>query len=201
MHVVDDALSAEVVIGAAVLAAGGVAMGLSRLTLERIPTAGVLSACFFVASLIHVPLGPSSVHLILNGLAGLALGWAAFPALLVGLLLQAVFFGFGGVTALGVNVLAIAGPAVIVGMALRGPVARATPRGAAVLGGIAGAGSIALTAIFVAGALALTGDAFLPAAQLVLAAHVPVMVVEGLVTAAAVHLARKVKPELFAALA
>ena len=44
----------------------------------------------FVASLVHVPVGPSSMHLVLNGLLGLLLGWAAFPAILVGLLLQAV---------------------------------------------------------------------------------------------------------------
>ncbi|MDJ0931506.1 energy-coupling factor ABC transporter permease [Breoghania sp.] len=34
-----------------------------------------------------MPIVPSSVHLILNELAGLVLGWAAFPALFVGLLL------------------------------------------------------------------------------------------------------------------
>ncbi|MCV6597055.1 MAG: cobalt transporter CbiM, partial [Mangrovicoccus sp.] len=103
MHIVDGALSNPVVIGGAIAAAGGIAMGLRSLDLDRIPTAGVLSAAFFVASLIHVPIGPSSVHLILNGLAGLLLGWAAFPALFVGLLLQAVFFGFGGLTVLGIN--------------------------------------------------------------------------------------------------
>ena len=115
MHIVDGALSNPVVIGGAVAAAGGVAMGLRSLDLDRIPTAGVLAASFFVASLIHVPIGPSSVHLILNGLAGLLLGWAAFPALFVGLLLQAVFFGFGGLTVLGINALNIAFPAVLAG--------------------------------------------------------------------------------------
>jgi len=37
-----------------------------RVGAMRIPAAGVLSASFFVASLIHVPIGPSSVHLILT---------------------------------------------------------------------------------------------------------------------------------------
>ena len=40
--------------------------------------AGLLGAAFFVASLIHVPIGFSSAHLILNGLLGVVLGWAAF---------------------------------------------------------------------------------------------------------------------------
>ena len=98
MHIVDGALSTEVVTGGAVLAVAGIAYGLKHLSMEKIPAAGMLSATFFVASLIHVPLGPSSIHLIMNGVAGMILGWAAFPALFVGLLLQAVFFGFGGIT-------------------------------------------------------------------------------------------------------
>jgi len=196
MHIVDGALAGEVVAGGAVLAAGGLAMGLRGLDLERIPAAGLLSATFFTASLIHVPLGPSSVHLIMNGLAGLVLGWAAFPALFVGLLLQAVFFGFGGVTVLGVNTVAIALPAVLFGLVARGTLRTAPPARAAVVGSLAGGGAIAGTAVLVAAALALSGEAFVPAAKLVLAAHVPIMIVEAFVCAAAVVLIRKVKPEL-----
>jgi cobalt/nickel transport system permease protein len=197
MHIVDGALSNPVVIGGAVAAVGGIAMGLRNLPLERIPAAGVLSASFFVASLIHVPIGPSSVHLILNGLAGLVLGWAAFPALFVGLLLQAVFFGFGGLTVLGVNAVNIALPAVLVGLAFRPLVARGTPMQGAIWGGIGGGLAIAATTLAVALSLALTGDEFLLAAKLVFFAHIPVMVIEALLTGAAVLLARRVKPELF----
>ena len=49
----------------------------------------------------------------------------------------------------------------------------------------------------VALSLALSGDAFLPAAKLVFFAHIPVMAIEALLTGFAVLLARKVKPELF----
>ncbi len=199
MHIVDGALAGEVVAGGAVLAVGGLAIGLRSLDLDRIPAAGLLSATFFTASLIHVPLGPSSVHLIMNGLAGLVLGWAAFPALFVGLLLQAVFFGFGGVTVLGVNTVAIALPAVLVGLLARRALRTAPPGGAVAIGAVAGGGAIAGTALLVAAALALSGDAFVPAAKLVLVAHVPIMVVEAFVCAAAVVLIRKVKPELFGA--
>ncbi|MCG7493527.1 cobalt transporter CbiM [Thalassobius sp. Cn5-15] len=197
MHIVDGALSNPVVIGGAVAAVGGIAMGLRNLPLERIPAAGVLSASFFVASLIHVPIGPSSVHLILNGLAGLVLGWAAFPALFVGLLLQAVFFGFGGLTVLGVNAVNIALPAVLVGLAFRPMVARGTPMQGAIWGGIGGGLAIAATTLAVALSLALTGDEFLLAAKLVFFAHIPVMAIEAFLTGAAVLLARRVKPELF----
>ncbi|WP_444464715.1 cobalt transporter CbiM [Rhodobacter capsulatus] len=199
MHIVDGALANPVVIGGAVAAAGGIALGLRAMTMERIPAAGVLSAAFFVASLVHVPIGPSSVHLILNGMAGLVLGWAAFPALFVGLLLQAVFFGFGGVTVLGVNTFNIAMPAAIVGLAL-GPLIRRGVAHAAVWGGVGGALAIALTTLCVAVCLALSGDQFLPAAKLVFLAHIPVMAVEAVLTAAAVSLALRVKPELFHAM-
>ncbi len=197
MHIVDGALSNPVVIGGAVAAAGGIALGLKSLDLDRIPTAGVLSASFFVASLIHVPIGPSSVHLILNGLAGLLLGWAAFPALFVGLLLQAVFFGFGGLTVLGINTVNIALPAVLTWMIFGRLIARGSPVHGAIWGGIGGAFSIAATTAFVAVSLALSGDEFLPAAKLVFFAHIPVMAIEAVLTGFAVLLARKVKPELF----
>lgn len=201
MHVVDGALSTEVVVVGGLLAAGGVGLGLKSLTLEKVPAAGMLSATFFVASLIHVPIGPSSVHLIMNGLAGLVLGWAAFPALFVALLLQAVFFGFGGLMVLGVNTLAIALPAVLLGVLCRKGVASADIRVAALAGAGAGGGAIALTALFVAFALWVSGQEFLPAAQLVVLAHLPVMVIEALVCAAAVVLVRRVNPALFGALA
>ncbi|MGP3698054.1 cobalt transporter CbiM [Rhodobacter sp. NSM] len=196
MHIVDGALSGPVVVAGAVLAAAGVGQGLRHLPVEKIPVAGMLSATFFVASLVHVPIGPSSVHLILNGLAGLVLGWAAFPALFVGLLLQAVFFGFGGVTVLGVNTLNIAAPAVLAGMLCRRGLA-GPPAMAAISGAVGGALAIALTAVCVGAALALSGEQFLPAAKLVFLTHIPVMAVEAAITGAAVSLIRQVKPELF----
>ncbi len=197
MHIVDGALTNPVVIGGGAGAIAGIALGLRKLDIEKIPAAGVLSATFFVASLVHVPVGPSSVHLIMNGLAGLVLGWAAFPALFIGLLLQAVFFGFGGVTVLGVNTVAIALPAVLVHFLCRHGVHSGNPTISALWGGIAGGGAIALTTLLVALFLALSGEAFVPAAKLVFFAHIPVMVVEALLCAAAVYLVCKVKPELF----
>lgn len=201
MHIVDGALSGPVIAAGTALAVAGVAVGLRKMPMEKIPVAGVLSAAFFVASLIHAPVGPSSVHLILNGLVGLALGWAAFPALFVGLLLQAVFFGFGGFTTLGVNTVIVALPAVIVGYVCRPRIVDGSPTAAALWGATAGALAIALTAALAGVALAASGDEFVPAAKFIFIAHVPVMAIEAALTGAAVLLARRVKPELFDALA
>ncbi len=200
MHIVDGALATEVVATGGLLAAGGIALGLRELTLEKIPAAGVLSATFFVASLVNVPVGPSSVHLIMNGLAGLVLGWAAFPALFVALLLQAVFFGFGGLLVLGVNTLNIALPAVAMYYICRTGAACDSPRLGALWGALAGAGAIVLTCVMVALSLLASGQEFLAAAKLVMLAHIPVMIIEGFICAAAVLLIKRVKPEVFGAL-
>jgi cobalt/nickel transport system permease protein len=198
MHIVDGALSAPVIVVGSALAVVGIGIGLRQMPMEKIPAAGVLSATFFVASLVHVPIGPSSVHLIVNGLAGLVLGWAAFPALFVGLLLQAVFFGFGGLTVLGVNTFNIALPAVIVYYVCRPGIVSGSPKVAALWGALGGALAIALTTVLVGLALAFSGEEFVPAAKLVFFAHIPVMAIEAALTGAAVFLARRVKPELFA---
>lgn len=197
MHIVDGALSDSVVIGGGVLAAAGIAYGLRKMDLDRIPQIGMLSATFFIASLIHVPVGPSSLHLILNGLIGLALGWTAFPALFIALLLQAAFFGYGGVVVLGVNTVNIALPAVLMGLLFRKLLLTSPPKKAAIWGGVAAASSIALTAVMVGASLALSGDAFIPAAKLALLSHIPVLVVEAVVTAATVFLLVRVKPDFF----
>jgi len=112
MHISEGVLSAPVLAAGASFSAGGVCLGLKRMDYDRIPFVAILTSTFFVASLIHIPLGPSSVHLILNGLLGLILGWSAFPAILVALTLQAMLFQFGGLTVLGVNTFTMAFPAI-----------------------------------------------------------------------------------------
>jgi cobalt/nickel transport system permease protein len=82
-----------------------------RLTDAEIPQLALMSAAFFVASLIHVRIGPTSVHLLLNGLVGVVLGRRAVLAIFMGLVLQAVLIGHGGYLSLGVNVCVMTLPA------------------------------------------------------------------------------------------
>ncbi|NQT53546.1 cobalt transporter CbiM [bacterium] len=201
MHIADGVLSEPVLVVGGVLAVAGVAMGLRRMDYERIPRVGVLASVFFVASLIHVKIGPSSAHLILNGLTGLVLGWAAVPALLVGLVLQLMFFGFGGVSALGVNVVVMAAPAVVCyllfGRAMRSTSLRTGTVG--ILAFAAGALGVALSAALAVAALLTTGREFAGVVVLVFGAHIPVMIIEGLVVTHVVLFLRKVRPELLEA--
>lgn len=195
MHISEGVLSGPVLAAGWALAAGGTWLGLKRLDHERIMTVAMLAAAFFVASLIHFPVGPTSVHLVLNGLLGTVLGWAAFPAILVGLLLQAVFFQFGGFTTLGVTTFNLAAPAVLCHILLRGFVLKG---GAArpVAAFCAGAVPVALSGLLVAASLALTDEGFLAAAGTLFLAHLPVMGIEGVVTVFVVSFLAKVQPEI-----
>jgi cobalt/nickel transport system permease protein len=85
----------------------------------EVPRIGVLAAAFFVASQVHLPLGGASVHLLLNGLVGVVLGRRSGIAIGVGVLLQTLLFGHGGLTTLGVNVVVLAVPALVAGECVR----------------------------------------------------------------------------------
>ncbi|MBW1918261.1 MAG: cobalt transporter CbiM [Deltaproteobacteria bacterium] len=195
MHISEGVLSPPVLLAGAGLAVLGTATGLKKMDYESIPRVAILSSAFFVASLIHVPVGPSSVHLVLNGLLGLLLGWAAIPAILVALFLQALLFQFGGLTVLGVNTVIMALPALMSYYLCRPLVRR---KGVVALVGAftAGASAVLLGALLVGVALVTTGQAFLKAAQLVVLAHIPIMIIEGLVTVFIFVFLQKVKPEV-----
>lgn len=195
MHISEGVLSPAVLAGSAALASVGTAIGLKKLDYEAIPRVAVLSAAFFVASLIHVPVGPVGLHLVLNGLMGLLLGWVAVPAILIALFLQALLFQFGGLTVLGVNTVTMAAPAVACFYAYRGLLRRqGTP--AAVGAFACGATAILLSGLLVAAALITTGQAFFKVAELILLAHVPVMIVEGVITLFIFLFLKKVRPEM-----
>ncbi len=197
MHISEGVLSPTVLLGGAVLAAAGIAAGMQDLDQKEIPSMGILSAAFFVASLIHVPVGPVSPHLILNGMVGLVLRWKAFPVILVGVALQALLFQFGGITTLGVNTLNMALPAVVCYGLFGWGLKPGASRPALIFSAFAsGFGAVLMTGIMVGFSLYLTGEAFLPAAKLVVAAHLPVMLIEGVLTAVCALFLKKVRPEL-----
>jgi len=189
-------LSAPVLATGAALAAAGVAVGVRRMASEDVPKVAVLSSAFFVASLVHVPVGPSNVHLVLNGVTGLLLGWAAFPAILVGATLHALLFQFGGLTSLGVNTLNMAFPALVCYYAFSPLLRRGTRRAMHLAGFLTGAVAIGLSGLLLAATLAWSDESFLEVAGLTLVAHLPVMGVEGLLTASCVAFLGRVKPEL-----
>lgn len=195
-HIPDGVLSAPVLIAGALVSAGLLTLALRRLDYERLPQAAVLAAAFFVSSLISIPIGPSSVHLLLNGLMGLLLGWTAVPALLVALVLQAAFFGFGGVLVLGVNTMNMAVPALVCALAVAPLARRVAPRRLFWVGAAAGTLGVLLTAVLVALSLGLSGEPFVPAARVLAIAYLPLAAVEALITGTVVAFLQRVDPEL-----
>jgi cobalt/nickel transport system permease protein len=196
MHISEGILSAPVLATGAGLTVACVAVGLKKLDYDKLPETAVLASVFFVASLIHLNVGPVAVHLVLSGVCGLVLGWLAFPAILVGLTLQAVLFQHGGLTTLGVNTFNMAFPAVVLGYVCRRGVLSDSPVVRGVAEFACGAGAILFSAILVALSLIATGRAYIAPAEVALLAHVVVMILEGILTVFIVEFLRKVRPEI-----
>lgn len=211
MHIPDGILPAQVC--AAGYAITGLATWYSLRQINRkpdpmaeIPKASLLTAAFFVASSIYIPIPPASVHLILNGLLGVVLGYFSFPAILIGLFFQALVIGHGGLTTLGVNAAMMGIPAWAayhlfqahryLGRKLPEPTRIAL---FAFLGGTLGLGlSVLIFLTLVILHLPAEVDARAEQAAVVAFSlgHVLVMVVEGLFTAMLVLFLHRAKPEL-----
>ena len=196
MHLSEGVLHTPVLLAGVALAGVGVAVGLRRLESERLPLTALFAAAFFVAGTIHVPVGIGSVHLILNGMAGLFLGWAVFPAFLIALLLQVLFFSFGGFAVLGVNLCVMALPAVAAHYLLRGylkpgmgPVAKLFAGLGAGIIGVGGAGALASLVLALDG-----GKRYQDLFALLLLSHLPVFVLDGIISYGVISLLSKMYP-------
>jgi len=192
MHISEGVLSGYPLVVGAVGAAVGVAVGLKKIEMNDIPRVGIVSAALFVASLIHINVGPVSVHLILNGVGGIILGMQLFPAYFVALLLQVLLFQFGGITVLGVNICTMAFSGVIGGYLGKYIIKRGIQPW--IGGAIAGGTGVIMAGIFTAMALVFSGDVFIVTAKLVLIAHLPVVVIESIVGGFVIAYLYKIMP-------
>ena len=192
MHLSEGVLHTPVLLAGVAFAVVGVAVGLRRLESERLPLTALFAAAFFVAGTV----GIGSVHLILNGMAGLFLGWAVFPAFLIALLLQVLFFSFGGFAVLGVNLCVMALPAVAAHYVLRGYLKPDMGRmaklftglGAGIIG-VGGAGALASLVLAIDG-----GKHYQDLIALLLLSHLPVFVLDGIISYGVISLLSKMYP-------
>ncbi|TVQ56977.1 MAG: cobalt transporter CbiM [Rhodobacteraceae bacterium] len=203
MHLPDGL--APVGLAAAGYAGGAALLGLSLARIARLPDPGaampraaMLTAVFFAASAIAVPAPPTTVHPMLAGLMGVMLGWFAVPAIFVGLFLQAVLFGHGGLTTLGLNGLILAPPALVAWATWRA-LGRRAPTLAA---GVAGAGGVVLALAIFAGFVLIGLPAAVDAAAeraalgVFVLAHLPLVVGEGVLVAVVLRVLERVEPGL-----
>jgi cobalt/nickel transport system permease protein len=198
MHISDGILSAPVLIGGWAGAAALSAVTLRRIKLEEIPKISVLTAVFFVADLVHVPAGPTSVHLILNGLMGIILGIRAFPAVFLGVALQTILLGHGGVTVIGQNAVNLGGGALVAFGVWQLRHLTRFKRREVVFGALAGAIGVFASGMLMATALVLSGREFFVQAKLVVVAHSVIMILEAIVAGTCAGYLARVKPEALA---
>ena len=199
MHLSEGVLHSSTLLIGAVGAVLGLAIGLKKMTGDKLALTALFSASFFVASTIHIPVGIGSVHLILNGIAGLFLGWRVFPAFLIALTLQALMFSFGGLAVLGVNLCIMALPAVVVRLCvfpwLKANFCRQRLIVSGILSGVIGVGGAALLASCV---LAFDGsNQYHDLISLLLVSHLPVFVVDSLISVGVLLTLVKMLPSAF----
>lgn len=211
MHIPDGFLPVQVCLGGYGIT--GLLTWYSLRSIDRepdpaanIPKASLLAATFFVASAIRIPIPPASVHLVLNGALGAVLGFYAFPAILIGLFFQALVFGHGGLSTLGINAVMIGGPALISAQIFQvygifeSWWGRQVATGFfAFLAGACGVGlaSLAFFAIVImtipAGFDVATEQAAIYA---LMVAHIPLILLEGIFTTSLTLFLQRVKPEM-----
>ncbi|MEO0947159.1 MAG: cobalt transporter CbiM [Cyanobacteria bacterium J06641_5] len=207
MHLPDGIVSPTVAIAGYGLAGGMTWFCLKKIdragnVTEQIPKAALLTAGFFTISSIHVPLPFGSIHLLLNGLIGIVLGYLAFPAISIGLFFQAVLFQHGGLSTLGLNAVLMGLPALLayglyqLGQRWQRPWQQGT------LAFVAGGGAL-LTSAAIFSTLAIAHipadlDAGLEQAGIIagLALYSVQALIEGAFTVMAVTYFARVKPEL-----
>jgi len=166
-----------------------------KLREEEIPRIGVFTAAFFIASSLRIPIGFASVHLILNGLVGVTLGRRAMLSVAVGLVLQSLLLHHGGLDALGVNAAVVGLPAILAGLLY--PVLKRLGLPAFLRGSILGGGAVAGSALLNFLVLLFGGkEDWELLAKAILLAHIPVVIVEGVLLGVLVGYLENVKPEM-----
>lgn len=208
MHMPDGYINLATSAGAAVVAAGGVATSLRKSAKElaerQVPLAGLTAAYVFAVQMLNFPVAAgTSGHLLGGALAAILLG-PTLGALVVTVVvvIQALLFADGGVSALGLNVLNMALVTAVLGWLMFRWLMKVLPAKT----------SSALVASMVAAAVSVVGSsiAFVieytlggqggvglgTVLQTMVGVHALIGVGEGLITALTVGTVLAVRPDL-----
>lgn len=208
MHMSDGLVTPPTALAFGLVAAIGLAVAATRarrdLDDRTAPMAGLVTAFVFAVQMVNFPVLPgASGHLLGGALVAILVGpWVGSLCLSIVLVVQALLFADGGLTALGTNIVNMAFVGVFVGygvaVALRRFAARSragllgTAFVAALLNTVVAAMSFVLQyAVGGAGGASL-GTVFV----LMLVLHVLIGIGEGVITAATVGAVAAVRPDL-----
>ncbi|NUP61842.1 MAG: cobalt ABC transporter permease [Nonomuraea sp.] len=207
MHVPDGFFNAATSVSAGVVAAAGVGICLrgARRELDdrTAPMAGLVAAFIFAVQMLNFPVAAGTTgHLLGGALAAILVGpYTGVLCMAVVLLVQAVFFADGGLTALGINITIMGVVTVLVGWGVfRLVTGLARGRGGVTAGAFLGAlisvpaAALAFTLLFWIGGTAPIEVSAVAAAMG--GVHVLIGIGEAVITAATVTAVLAVRPDL-----
>lgn len=215
LHISNGVLGGPVAVSTAVVAVVGLTICVRRgrrdLDDRLAPMAGLVAAFIFAVQMLTFPVLPGvSGHLLGGTLAALLVGpWVGALCVSIVLVVQALIFADGGVTALGANITNMALINTATGYLLIVVLLRILPRTPAGLAATAVVGSvIAVVAAAMGfvleyalgGATALTGTGLGSVAGVMAGTHVLIGLGEGAITAVTVVTVARTRPDLVYAL-
>jgi cobalt/nickel transport system permease protein len=208
VHVPDGFLDAPTSVATGVVAVAGVGLALrgARRELDdrTAPLAGLVATFVFATQMLNFPVGAgTSGHLLGGTLAAVLVGpWTAILSLSVVLLVQALLFADGGITALGTNITLMGLVAVVVGWLVFRAVQRVLPQRPRMVVPATAVGafvSVPVAALGFVGLYAVGGTAAIPLETLTVAMlgwPLLIGVGEAVITALVVGSVVAVRPDL-----
>ncbi|CAA9335518.1 MAG: Substrate-specific component NikM of nickel ECF transporter [uncultured Nocardioidaceae bacterium] len=208
MHVPDGFLDVPTSVATGAVAVTGVSVALrgARRELDdrTAPMAGLVATFVFATQMINFPVGAgTSGHLLGGALAAVLVGpWTAVLCVSVVLLVQALMFADGGITALGTNITLMGIVAVAVGWLLFRVISGVLPRKLVLVAPIAAVAafvSVPATALGFVALYSLGGAAPIPLDTLTAAMvgwHALIGIGEALITGLVVGSVTAVRPDL-----
>ena len=208
MHIPDGFIDAGTSAGAGVVAVGGVGVSLRRagqvLDEKRIPLAGLVAAFVFAVQMLNFPVASgTSGHLLGGVLAAVLVGpYLGSLCVAVVLLVQALLFADGGLSALGLNILNMALVTAFGGYAIFLLLRRLLPK---TFGGVVAASGIAAGLGVVLASIAFSleyavggtgGASVSTVAGATVGVHVLIGIGEGVITALTVSAVLASRPDL-----
>jgi len=194
VHISDGIISVEVATITAIASFGFCIFSFKNLTNEKISIVAAMSALFFVTSFIHIPFGPTQIHLMLIGFIGIFLGELSFIAISIALILQALLLGFGGLSSLGANILVMSLPSYLVYLLFKlNFFQKLKDKIKYFLVGFLG---VFFATIFLFLILFFSKEEYLAVGYSIIAVNIPTMILEGIVTLFLLLYIKKTMPKL-----